>query len=153
VSAWDQLSPEQYAVMINAVDEAALVDVMDEYRARIRWAEAGSTLVGSDLTDDDKRALMPRFAAIVADMVSRGWIELADGLPTPDSRILNPAEIAEALRDSYTWIRREDEAYRLVGVFVGEAWEELIKRDPPRPVTGVPVEPAQIIRMPDRPGT
>jgi hypothetical protein len=147
------LTPEQYAIMISAVDQAALVDVMDEYSARIRWAEAGSTLVGSNLTDDDKRGLMPRFAAIVADMVSRGWIQLTDGLPTPDSHLLNPAEIGEALRDPYTWIRREDEAYRLVGVFVGEAWDELVKRDPPRPLTGVHGEPVQIIRMPDRPKT
>jgi len=33
--------------MITAVDEAALIDVMDEWRARQRWAEIGSTTTPS----------------------------------------------------------------------------------------------------------
>ncbi|MDQ7911312.1 hypothetical protein RB614_43170 [Phytohabitans sp. ZYX-F-186] len=45
----DLLCEEQLAVIIVAVEEATVADVMDEYRARQRWAETGSTLTPSDL--------------------------------------------------------------------------------------------------------
>jgi hypothetical protein len=34
---WDELTLEQYAVMVNAYEEAYLNNVMDEYGARLHW--------------------------------------------------------------------------------------------------------------------
>lgn len=79
MGAWLALSEEQFAMIITAYDEAATVHVMDEFRARQRWAETGATTTRSDLDIDAKRAMIPRFAPILVDMVARGWIDLFRG--------------------------------------------------------------------------
>jgi hypothetical protein len=68
---WDEPTLEQRAVMINAVEEAFLVCVMDKWRARQRWAETGSTQTPSNLDDEAKRQLIPRFTDIVLNLVDR----------------------------------------------------------------------------------
>jgi hypothetical protein len=40
--------------MITAADDGRLIDVMDSWRARQRWAETGNTRTHSDLDDTAK---------------------------------------------------------------------------------------------------
>jgi hypothetical protein len=59
VTAWSQLTTEQQAVIVNAVEEGFLTCVLDEWRARVLWAESGSTLTPPDLGDAAKLQLIP----------------------------------------------------------------------------------------------
>lgn len=122
--------PEKpYAVLINAMGGGGLTaDIMDEWRARQRWVETGSTLTPSDLDDNAKREPIPRFAAIVADAAARGWIERWSGLPdAPGSSLLGEGEIADALADPGSWLLGQDNHYqRMVGTLLTEAGYELL---------------------------
>src|SRR4051812_40475917 len=62
MGAWPELTPEQYAVIVTACDQAFMSDVMDEFRARQQWAETGRTDVASDLDNAAKQAMTPHFA-------------------------------------------------------------------------------------------
>ncbi|WP_327002442.1 hypothetical protein OHA72_46170 [Dactylosporangium sp. NBC_01737] len=44
VGTWPALTDEQYAVIVTALDEAAMAHIMDEFRARQRWAGAWDRL-------------------------------------------------------------------------------------------------------------
>jgi hypothetical protein len=81
VAVWDELTLEQYAVMVNAMEEAYLNNVMDEYGMRLRWAKTGNCRHPSDLTDEARRQLIPHFATVVADLIDRGWLEIREPSP------------------------------------------------------------------------
>ncbi|MEV6965782.1 hypothetical protein AB0M47_11770 [Hamadaea sp. NPDC051192] len=119
MSLWGTLTAEQRAVMITAAEEASLVNVMDEWRARQRWAETGSTRTPSDLTDADKDRLIERFAAVVLDLVNIGWIAVEE-----HSTPLTDAELSAALDDSKSWISALDGEHRMVMLITTDAWDE-----------------------------
>jgi hypothetical protein len=142
VNPWLTLTPEQYAVMITAHEEGMLISVLDAWRARIRWAETGTTRTPSDLTDDMKRDLVPRFAPIVADLVDRDIIEVAEYQYVGDDghQLLLAAEqepvegdgrrlllvgegLRVALRDPACWIWRIDMRFRPLHLATTDAWE------------------------------
>lgn len=58
-------------MIVTAYDEAAMAHIMDEFRARQRWAETGTTETPSDLDVDAKRAMIPHFAQVLADICPR----------------------------------------------------------------------------------
>lgn len=74
MGTWPALTEEQYAVIITAYEEAATAHIMDEFRARQRWAETGTTRAPSDLDINAKRTMITRFAQVLADMVARGRV-------------------------------------------------------------------------------
>jgi hypothetical protein len=125
VTAWSQLTSEQQAVMVNAVEESLLIHVLDEWRARTLWAETGSTLTPSDLDDAAKRRLIPRFAPVVADLVTRGWIELnelRDGASGPVP--LSGPGLQAVLVDSDSWVGRSDLRHRLIELVTTDRWDQ-----------------------------
>jgi hypothetical protein len=125
VSAWSQLTSEQQAVMVNAVEESFLIYVLDEWRARTLWAETGSTLTPSDLDDDAKRRLVPRFALVVADLVTRGWVqlsELRDGTSGPVP--LSGPGLRAVLDDFDSWVQRPDLRHRLIELAATGRWDQ-----------------------------
>jgi len=127
VTAWSQLTLDQQAVMVNAVEEGFLIDVLDEWRARILWAETGSTLTGSDLDDSAKRQLIPRFARVVAELVGCRWIELnqlRDG--APELVLLSGPVLQAVLDDPDSWVRRSDLRHRLIGLVTTDRWDQLV---------------------------
>ncbi|GAA2611504.1 hypothetical protein GCM10010399_47960 [Dactylosporangium fulvum] len=130
MQVWDELTLEQYAVMITAIEEAYLCDVIEEYRTRLHWAETGDVSHPSNLDDAGKRQLIPHFAAVVADLVERGWIELTE--PTTDrwneAEPLTRAELRDALQDPASWIRTLDGTHRMVMVTYTDVWDRLARR-------------------------
>lgn len=125
VTAWSQLTPEQRAVMVNAVEESFLVNVLDEWRARALWADTGSTLTSSDLDDAAQRQLIPRFALVVADLITRGWIELSElqggtAEPVP----LSGRALRAVLNDPDSWVRRSDLRHRLIELITTDRWDQ-----------------------------
>ncbi len=123
MSAWDDLGPEQIAIMITAFEEAYLINVMDEWRARQRWAETQSTHVPSDLTDLDKEQLIGHFASVVSDLVIRGWLDIEEhSLPLTDSAL------HAALNDPDSWISTPDSEHRMVMLMTTTAWDEVVRQ-------------------------
>jgi hypothetical protein len=106
VSVWDELTPEQYAVMLNAIEEAYLNGVIYEYNLRVTGQRIGDALVASPISEDTVRSLIPRFAEVVADLLAKGWIEIREphnGV-WDDAASLTDAEIAATVADPKTWI-------------------------------------------------
>ena len=133
MSVWDDLTAEQYAVMINAVEEAFINDVIDEYGARLQWAKTGSTLAPSQLDDQMKRALIPRFAGAVSELVARGWIEIRDSYSGTweDARPISSEEFDTVLSDPDVWILREERP-RMIMLGVTDLWNRVAAQpDPP----------------------
>jgi hypothetical protein len=119
MGTWDDLTSEQYAIMINAEEEAHLVDVMDEWRARTRCAETGSTWTPSDLTDADKRQLLPRFAQAVMELVSHGWLTIRE-----DDNGLTGQALHDALADASAWLQTTTGQHRMIELAVTDAWQD-----------------------------
>jgi hypothetical protein len=127
VGNWPALTDEQYAIIITAEEEAAVNDILDEFRARQRWAETGSKLTPSDLDIDAKRALIPHFSQVLADMVARDWIDLFRGFATIGSVKLTPDEAIAAINDPRSWIGELDDT-QLVGLTTGDEWDRVTGR-------------------------
>jgi hypothetical protein len=124
MGAWPALTEEQFAVIITAYDEAAMMHIMDEFRARQRWAETGATTTPSDLDIDAKRAMIPRFARILADMVARGWVDLFRGHPAKGSAPLTADEVAAVIDEPTSWISELDDR-EFIGLTTGDEWDRL----------------------------
>ncbi|BCB74470.1 hypothetical protein GCM10022251_73930 [Phytohabitans flavus] len=125
MTIWDELTLEQYAVMIAAIEEAYLVDVMDEYGMRLQWAKTGDRGRSSNLDDDAKRRLVPHFATVVADMVTRNWIEVRE--PNSgngdDAEPMTPAQLHDALHDPTSWLGTLDSTHRMVMLMRTDEWD------------------------------
>jgi hypothetical protein len=132
VTVWDELTLEQYAVMITAVEEAYLVNVMDEYAMRLQRAKTGDRTRSSNLDDDAKRRLIPRFAAVVADMIDRDWIEMREPWTGNggDAEPMTPAQPHDALHDSASWLGTLDGTHRMVMLMRTDEWDRLTQRTP-----------------------
>jgi hypothetical protein len=104
VAFWDELSREEVVVMNNALEEAWLTGVIGDF---LGHPEADGAVWVFNTDPDAIRPLIPRFAAIVKDMVARDLIEL---VPTeryndwPHHVPMTDAEIDTALADPDTWV-------------------------------------------------
>ena len=95
MSVWDELTPAQYAVMINAIEHAYLNGVIYEYNLRVNGQRIGHPLIAPPISDDDVRSLIPRFAEVVADLLAKGWIEIRETV----QRRLERGHLADPDRD------------------------------------------------------
>ncbi|WP_027341422.1 hypothetical protein [Hamadaea tsunoensis] len=126
---WHELTPQQYAVMVNAVEEACLNQVIYEFHARRFWrANGGVTSVAPPpMTEEELRSLIPQFAEVVADLIARGWIEIREPwMPWDDSPTMTAQEIAQTLGDPDTWICDEQGGRRMVGLMTTVRWDSLV---------------------------
>jgi hypothetical protein len=104
VGFWDDLSAEERVIMNNAVEEAWLSHVIGDF---LGHAEAGGAIWMFSTDNNAIRPLIPRFAAIVKDMIVRDLIEL---VPTerykdwPTHMPMTEVEIDAALADPDTWV-------------------------------------------------
>ncbi|WP_433049388.1 hypothetical protein [Dactylosporangium sp. CS-033363] len=128
MTMWQKLSPEQYAVMINAYENGYLNGVITDYDARRRRELLGDPQASSNLDDDGMRRLIPRFARVVADMIERGWIEIRephDGR-WDSGEPMSPAKIRQTLKDERTWIiDTQNYEHRMVMLVPGDRWEHV----------------------------
>jgi hypothetical protein len=122
MGVWDELTLEQRAVMVNAVEEAYLVDVMAEWRALQRWAETGSTETPSDLDDEAKRQLIPRFTDLVLDLVDRDWLQISE--PVHGANPLTSNDLRDALADPASWISDLDGNHRMLELMTTDRWDQ-----------------------------
>ncbi|BCJ63027.1 hypothetical protein [Polymorphospora rubra] len=128
---WDELTLEQFAVMVTAVEEAYLNNVIDEYGARLEWAKTRDTTIPSKLDAAAKRQLIPHFASVVLNLIERGWIELTEE-PTLDRRHdaepISGASLHDTLHDPASWMETPDGRRRMVTLTQTEAWELLTRQ-------------------------
>jgi hypothetical protein len=128
VDLWDELTLEQYAVMISAYEEAYLNNVMDGYGARLQRAKTGDPGRSSNLDDEAKRRLIPHFAKVVGAMIDRDWIELREpstGL-WDDAEAMTPTQLDEALHDPASWVKTLDGPDRMVMIMRTDTWDRLV---------------------------
>jgi hypothetical protein len=134
---WNQLSLEQYAVMIVAFEENYLQNVLDEYGMRLRWAQTGDTSLSSELDANDKAALIPRFASVVDDLVRRGWLEIYEPRAVDDNGSagqMGEDRRREVLSDHANWLPRDDDLGTMIELGTTDAWDDLLRRAaPPHP--------------------
>jgi hypothetical protein len=132
VTTWDELTLEQYAVMVTAFEEAYLVNVMSEYGMRLQWAKTGDCTRSSNLDDDAMQRLIPHFAAVVADMIGRGWIEVREPWTGDwdDADPMTPAQQRDALHDPASWLSTLDGTHRMVMLMRTDEWDRLTQRAP-----------------------
>lgn len=109
--------------MITAVEEANTIHVMDEWRARQRWAETRSNLTPSDLDVTAKGALVERFRDVVLRLVDRGWLELRE--PEDAAESLEGLHLHEVLSDPASWIFSYDYDHRMVWLTTTATWDRL----------------------------
>jgi hypothetical protein len=129
VTVWDELSPEERCVLTDAIEEAALNGVIGDF---LGHAESGGAIwIGS--TDEGAiTALIPRFAAVVGDMIHRDLIEIrepADGIWN-HAPAMTVEEIQQTLADPDTWVWTGGVAKRMVWLMTTDHADRLIGRDP-----------------------
>jgi hypothetical protein len=128
VSIWDELTPEQYAVMLNGIEEAYLNGVIYDYNVRVTGQRIGDALVASPISEDSVMSLIPRFTAVVVDLLAKGWIEIRE----PHNGVWNDAapltepEIAAILADPKTWIWDTNGDNRMVMLMTTDRWDQLL---------------------------
>jgi hypothetical protein len=122
MGVWDEMNPEQTAVMIEAIHEAFLIHVMDAWRARQRWAETGSTLTPSDLDDEAKRQLIPRFTDVVLSLIDRGWLQISE--PEHGPNPLTGSDLHDALADPASWLLNLDGDHRVLELITTDRWDQ-----------------------------
>ena len=106
MNIWDGLSREEAVVLTNALEEAWLNQVIGDF---LGHREPGDIWRFSDDVDAI-RPLIPRFAAVVKDMVERELVELvftAHYLDWPNTPSLTTAEVDTALADLDRWLPPE----------------------------------------------
>lgn len=135
---WDELTLEQYAVMVNAYEEAYLNNVMDEYSARLQRATTGDPRRPSSLDDDAKRRLIPHFADVVAEMIERNWIEIREPCTGrwDDAEPMTRSQLHDALHDPASWVTTLGGTHRMVMLMRTDQWDLLVERDRSTPPSG-----------------
>lgn len=97
---------EQRVVMITALEEGYLNEVIMGYGARLRWAETASTLNPCLWSAQEVAQRIPHFVAVVTDMIERDLISIREpenGV-WDDAPSLTCSEVDVALSDPATWI-------------------------------------------------
>jgi hypothetical protein len=127
---WDELSPEGCRVMINALEEAYLNGVIGDF---LGHAEQGGAVWMFSNDPDAIRALIPRFAEVVLDMIERDLIEIRepfDGV-WDHAPPMSGEDIREALADPDTWIWTDGAAKRMVMLMTTDHADVLLGRNLP----------------------
>ncbi|MFD0598904.1 hypothetical protein ACFQZ4_46870 [Catellatospora coxensis] len=130
MDVWQELTAEQYAVMVNATEEAYLSGVIYDHNFHTNAVPTGTGLVAPPISEEMVRFLIPRFADVVADLIERGWIEIRE----PHDGEWNSAgpmtdeEVAAALADPDTWLWHEQRANRLIMLMTTSTWDDMAKR-------------------------
>jgi hypothetical protein len=126
VGVWDELTPQQWAVMFCAIGEHCLNQVIYEFHARRFWnANGGNTSQPPDpLAEPEVRLLIPEFADIVLDLIGRNWIEIREPwIPWDAAPAMTEQEITQTLADPDSWIWDENGGRRMVGLMTTELWK------------------------------
>ncbi|MER5336846.1 hypothetical protein [Micromonospora sp. NPDC002717] len=108
MSIWDDLTAEERVILTNAIEEAWLNGVIGDY---LGHAEQDGTVWMFSTDSDAIRPLIPRFAAIVKDMIDKDLIELIPSAryhDWPNIPHMTNAEIDAALANSKTWLPSEE---------------------------------------------
>ena len=125
-------TPEQNAVMIITVEEGYLNEVITHYGARLRWAETGSTRNPCALDEEQQRALIPVFTAVVTDLIERDLIEIREPVNGvwDDAPPLTPTEVEAVLADPTTWIwnATDPDQNRMVMLMTTDHGDQVIGR-------------------------
>ena len=130
MNVWDELTPEQRAVMINAVEETYLNGVVYDYNFQVHRVVTDGAVTAPPISEAVVRSLIPHFAQVVADLIERDWIEIRE----PDDGVWNNAEpmtaeqIAATLADPDTWIWDEDGGRRMVMLMTTDRWDALFTK-------------------------
>ena len=114
--------------MLNAIEEAYLNGVIYDYNRRVNGQRIGETLVASPISEDTVRSLIPRFTEVVADLLTKGWIEIREphnGV-SDDAASLTEPEIAATLADPKTWIWDTNGDNRMVMLMTTDRWDQLL---------------------------
>jgi len=113
VAIWDDLTAEERAVITTAIEEGYLNGVIGDFLGHPE--HGGAIWIFSNATDAI-RALIPRFTAVVLDMIERGLIEIREPHDAvwDNAPALTMAEINAVLADSRTWIWSADGDNRMV---------------------------------------
>ncbi|WP_157631570.1 hypothetical protein [Catelliglobosispora koreensis] len=129
MGVWEELTPQQFAVMISALEETCLNQVIYEFHARSYWqVNGGDTSQAPDpLSGQELRMLIPEFADVVSDLIGRGWIEIREPwMPWDESPVMTTQEIRQTLADPDSWIWDEHGGRRMVGLMTTATWNDLI---------------------------
>jgi hypothetical protein len=127
VSTLDEMTREERAVMITAIEEGYLNGVIGDF---LGHAEHGGAVWIFSSDASAIRALIPQFTEIVRDMIERGLIEIrepADG-DWDHAPSLTTAEIDAVLADPRTWIWSADGDNRMVMTMTTDYADQLIGR-------------------------
>ncbi|MEV4756020.1 hypothetical protein AB0J86_13030 [Micromonospora sp. NPDC049559] len=103
MSIWNDLGLEERVILQNALEEAWLNNVIGDY---LGHAEHGGAVWMISSDEDAIRPLVPRFAAIVKDMVQQDLIALIDTARHTDwanAPHMTDSEIDAALANPDTW--------------------------------------------------
>jgi hypothetical protein len=128
VTFWDELTPEERRVMIGAIEEAWLNGVIGDF---LGHAERGGAIWSFSNDPEAISALIPRFTAVVLDMIERDLIEIrepADGV-WDHAPPMSEVQVHEALADPDTWIWTEGEAKRMVMLMTTDRADALLGRN------------------------
>jgi hypothetical protein len=127
VIIWEQLSPEERCVLLNAVEEAYLNGVIADFLGQAR--RGGAVWLFSN-DEAAIRALIPKFARVVAEMIRRGLVEIREPHDAvwDHAPVMTEAQISEALDDPDTWVWVGGEAKRMVMLMTTEHADQLIGR-------------------------
>jgi hypothetical protein len=109
--------------MVVAEEEGYLDDILGEYGMRLRWAKTADTSLPNNLDPDSMSRLIPRFSSVVADLVSRGLIEVWKDEVGGTS--VAGSELSETLCDHRAWIRDDGAGSMMFCISVTEAWRDL----------------------------
>lgn len=127
MSVWDELTPEQYAVLIGAIEEVYLNAVIYEHNFQVHRVVTDGAVVAPPISEAEVRSLIPHFAQVVTDLIERDWIEIREphdgvwdnGVP------MTAEQVAATLADPDTWIWDEDGGRRMVMLMTTDRWDAL----------------------------
>lgn len=119
VGIWDELTPQQYAVMLSAIEEQCLNRVIYEFHARRFWKANGgyTSQPPPPMSEPEVLSLIPQFAEVVTDLITQGWIDIREPwMPWDDAPTMTAQEVGQTLADPDTWIWDEQGGRRMVGL-------------------------------------
>jgi len=116
MAIWDELTAEQYSVMVIALEATYLNNVIYYYNFHVNRGRPGHEVVAPAISSQTVRSLIPRFAEVTADLIERGWVELREPYSGvwEDVPPMIAEQIAEVLVDAKAWIWDEDGDNRMV---------------------------------------
>jgi len=124
---WDELNREEQRVMIAALEDGWLNEIIGDYLGR---SERNGAIWISSNDVDAIRGFIPRFTSVVKDMVERDLIEIRepeDGVWDHASS-LTGAGLERILADPKTWLWSGDDDNRMVRLLTTDRADELMQR-------------------------